>query len=78
VSVHNPDGVPIAPGLRVNIQGKNSKHQWTPWKWTAFKAYKFYVYWPRAMRGKTWTVRAVVSGPGYMTATSRSIRVEAL
>jgi hypothetical protein len=77
VSVHSRDGVPIQPGLRVNIEGQNSKHQWTPWHWTAFKAYNFYVNWPPAMRGKIWTVRTVVSGPGYVTATSRSIRVKA-
>jgi hypothetical protein len=74
VGVHNPDGVVVAnPALRATVQ------RLVHGKWVSSAPlappFSFGVKWLPAQRGKLQSIRVVVAGPGYLTATSRTVRV---
>jgi hypothetical protein len=75
VGVHTPDGVPASsPGLRMAAQ------LLTHGRWVTVSSGSpatFNYTWPRSERGKWQYMRVQVSGAGYFTATSRSVRVKA-
>ena len=75
VGVHNPDGAAITnPNLRYDVQHRAGGS----WRTTSTLGppFAFSYRWPRGQRGKWQYVRVQVHGPGYVTATSRTVRVK--
>jgi ribosomal protein S9 len=73
VGARNSAGAAIGSGLRAVFQVWVN-HHWATLYTATTAPYSVRVTWPRRDRGKSWTVRAVVSGAGYQTA-STAIRV---
>lgn len=74
VGASTPTGSPITvTGLRENVQ------VWNRGRWITVKTLRaptaFKLTWSRPQRGKLQSVRVVVHGPGFVTATSRTIRL---
>lgn len=74
LGVHNPDGVPVSdPRLRYDVE------RLTGGRWFTIARHRppfaFTWRWPRAQRGRRQSIRVQLHGPGYLTATSRAVRV---
>lgn len=76
VQLHNPDGVAVSSsGIKAAVQVLTHGH-WTTLG-TVGSPYRFSIKWALKLRGHFQSVRVVVSGAGYQTTTSRTLRVKA-
>jgi hypothetical protein len=77
VGVRSPDGVAISnPNLRTSVQ-RLFHHKWMQVATFGAPA-TFHATWARSQRGKWQYIRAQVYGPGYVTATSQTVRVKSV
>lgn len=75
VGVHNPDGVVVHdPAIHATVQVL-AHHKWVT-QTTVPAPGTAVVKWSRAERGKTQSVRVQLTGSGYLTASSQTLRVK--
>ena len=75
LGLHSPDGAPVSsPSLRYDVQHL-AHGRWMTTS-TFGPPFAFNYVWARSQRGKWQYMRVRVHGPGYVTTTSRVIRVK--
>jgi hypothetical protein len=78
LSLHNPDGATVSsPSLRYDVQHRAGTGGWQTTS-NLRPTFAFSYRWAPRQRGKWQYIRVQVHGPGYLTTTSRTLRVRGL